>query len=259
MGARNLGGACLVASIYLMVSRQLRKRGVDDSKPRPRVVVTIAASIIVALIGIIMTYQLAASIGILGPSERDKYEQQSKGDLGIILGGRKEMLGYIPAIYDSPILGHGSWAKDPTYLIAQRQLLAQLGYADTGEITSDDIEEGLIPTHSCLFGAWVDAGILGALFWGWIFVLTLRVLIRVYPTTFVLLPIVSYVAFALLWDILFSPYGAKARIIEIYYVVMLMNCTEIAPHQMAKSAMHKVKNRINAKLLLGRLDDILRT
>jgi hypothetical protein len=94
-----------------------------------------------------------------------------------------------------------------------------------------------------LFGAWVDAGILGALFWGWAFVFTAKTLMRVYPATVALLPVASFMAFSMLWDILFSPYGATERIMETYYIVMLATCLAMAPHKAARAAMSTARRR----------------
>lgn len=231
LGSRNAGGACLGAALYLQVNRYMQRRDTANFKLKPKVAVAIIASIVIVSVSILWAYKYAAGRGFLGESARDKYEHQSSGQYGVLLDSRKELLASLPAIYDSPILGHGSWAKDPIYLIAARQALARMGYDDAWDISSDEVEEGSIPTHSYLFGAWVSAGIVGALFWGWLFVLPARVLIRVYPPGVVLLPVASFFAFSLLWDILFSPFGMTARIIVPYYFVMLITCLSMAPSQ----------------------------
>ena len=134
-------------------------------------------------------YQYAATTGLLGEEARQKYVSESSGQFGILLGGRGDVLGAFAAIYDSPILGHGSWAKDWSYILAQQETMALLGYRDAGEIAQDEVEEGVIPAHSHLLQAWVWAGIIGALFWAWVFVLTVRMLMRIYPPAVVLLPV----------------------------------------------------------------------
>ena len=96
-------------------------------------------------------------------------------------------------------------------------------------ITPEEMRNGFIPTHSYLFGAWVDAGILGAVFWAWIFVLAARVLMRVYPETAQLLPVVAFLSFLLLWDILFSPYGTESRYAVPYSIVLITLYGYIAP------------------------------
>ena len=246
MGTRNQGGACLAVALYLLVTRYMRRRSKDSSKLKAATLMAIAASIILGAVGILWAYQYAASAGILGEDAKTKYEGQSSGKYGILLGGRTEMLGSIPAIYDSPILGHGSWAKDPTYLIEERQALAALGYSNAEEVSVDELEEGLIPAHSYIFGAWVDAGIAGAVFWVWVFFLTARSLMRVYPATVVFLPLASFFAFSLLWDLLYSPYGAQMRIVSPYYVVVLMTCLGMVFQKTVPVAVGVPKQRIAA-------------
>jgi hypothetical protein len=236
LGYRSMGGVCLSVTLYLLVTRILRKRSRQVTSLTRGSIVMIACSILLGTAGVYWAYQYAANSGLLGEVARVKYEEQSSGEYGMLLGGRVEMLGYIPAIIDSPILGHGSWAKDPKYVLEQHQAMALMGYSAAEDYSENDIEEGYIPTHSCLFGAWVDAGILGALFWAWVFVLTAKALLRVYPGSVVLLPLMSFVAFSLLWDVLFSPFGFLGRIIMPYRVVFLMTCIGIVQPKIAMAA-----------------------
>jgi hypothetical protein len=224
LGSRSRGGFCLAAGIYVATIHRLSRKGIQGVRLPKKTILAICASLAIGAAGVFWLYHYAASGGLLGEKARTEYLMESSGQYGLLLGGRVEMLASIPAIYDSPILGHGSWAKDPTYVIAERQALALLGYEDEATISRADIEEGLIPSHSYLFGAWVDAGILGALFWAWAISLILRALIRVYPRSVLLLPLMSYAAFSMLWDIPFSPYGATARIIFPYFIIIVATC-----------------------------------
>ncbi len=238
LGFRNAGGICLAVALYLMVIRYSHKKGFGNRKLSAKTITALAASIILGLIGIYCAYQYAASTGLMGDDAREKYETQSSGKYGAFLGGRFELLSSIPAIIDSPILGHGSWAKDPKYVLLEQQALALLGYRDAGDLSIDDLKEGLIPSHSFILGAWVDAGILGAIFWGWVWLLVCKTLLRTYPRGIKLLPLAAYAAFQLLWDIPFSPYGAQMRIISPFYIVIIMNYLSIArnPAQVAPSS-----------------------
>jgi O-antigen ligase len=181
---------------------------------------------------------------MLGEDARSKFEMQSSGQFGIILGGRMDVLGAFFAIYDSPVLGHGSWAKDPKYLIAQQQALALMDYKVEGIVSPEELEEGLIPSHSHILGAWVDAGILGALFWGWVLFMTVKSLARVHPSTVALLPLASFAAFQLLWDLLFSGYGAEMRIITPYFIVVVMSCLSVTTPALRQALTAKLKSPV---------------
>jgi hypothetical protein len=229
LGSRNRGGSCLAGALFLWLNLYLNRGNVARVKLRASTVAAIALVILCGAVFVFESYQYVASKGMLGTKAEVEFENQSSGEYGLLVGGRTEMLGSIPAIYDSPILGHGSWAKDPSYLIAERQALALMGYTDAANFSAEELDEGLIPSHSYLFGAWVNAGFLGAVFWGWVFFLTAKALMRVYPRSVTLLPVMSFVAFSMLWDVLFSPYGATGRIIFPYYFVMLATCMSMAP------------------------------
>jgi O-antigen ligase len=203
----------------------------------------LVTSIILGVAGTAWAYQYAASAGILGDEAKDKYEHESSGKFGVLLGGRPDLLGSIPAIYDSPILGHGSWAKDWTYLKAEREALLLMGYKEAFGITREEIISGTIPAHSYLLQAWVWAGIVGALFWAWVFVFTARAFMRIYPPTAALLPLFSFVALFLLWEILFSPFGEEVRIIFPYYMVVVMTLSSLAPRKAVRTVIKKAKKK----------------
>lgn len=252
LGSRGLGGVCLAVAVYLFFNRILQSKAAANPKLKATLRAAFAASILLGAAGIMWAYQYAATTGLLGEEARQKYVSESSGEFGILLGGRGDVLGAFAAIYDSPILGHGSWAKDWSYILAQQETMALLGYRDAGEIAQDEVEEGVIPAHSHLLQAWVWAGIIGALFWAWVFVLTVRMLMRIYPPAVVLLPLASYVGFLLLWDILFSPYGATERITFPYNIVILMTCADMVPRKVVRTLPSKIKGnakrRINAVL-----------
>ncbi len=248
-GSRNTGGECLAAALYLSVIRIMRRKGPGNSKLRARTAIALAVSILVGVVGVMWAYGRAAKAGILGEDAQRKYEQESSGKYGVLLGGRIELLATIPAIYDSPILGHGSWAKDPIYIIQMHRALLLLGYRIAAKsITPDDMRSGYIPEHSYFFGAWVDAGILGAVFWVWILVSTARVLMRAYPADAELLPVGSFLAFLLLWNVLFSPWGTDARFTFPYSFVLLMTLMDTASGTAEQIPASRAKNRIKTKL-----------
>ena len=66
----------------------------------------------------------------------------------------------------------------------------------------------LIPSHSYLMGALVWSGIFGGLFW----IVLLYVVFKRFLRTLGQLPLYFYIGMlGLVWDVLFSPFGASAR------------------------------------------------
>jgi hypothetical protein len=157
--------------------------------------------------GVVTVYEMAASSGILGDEALEKYQSQTEGDVGILLSGRPEVLASTQAIADSPIIGHGSWAKDYTYVELYLEALDKRGVPIVGDPYSD----GLIPSHSYLFGSWVEAGIFGGIFWIYVMVICGRSLYSLLHIPYWSRPLVAFIVFSLMWDVLFSPFGAQER------------------------------------------------
>jgi hypothetical protein len=168
--------------------------------------------------GVVTIYETAASSGMLGPEAQEKHEWQTASGMGVLLGGRAESLVSTQAIADSPIIGHGSWARDYEYVNLYIEALEKRGVA----IIGDPYSSGLIPSHSFLFGSWVEAGILGGLFWIYIIAVCGRSLYSLFDIPYWSRPLVAFIALSLIWDVLFSPFGAQQRFFVPAELCMLL-------------------------------------
>ena len=130
-----------------------------------------------AVVGIALNaYTNLAATGALGLPAQQKLEVQGTGRYGILLGGRPEVLLSVRAIVDSPLIGHGILARLPEDSILRvAGALRQLGYVELSSVLAD---QELTRAHSHLFGAWMEAGLAGALFWIAVLVLVIRSLLR---------------------------------------------------------------------------------
>lgn len=218
MGFRSLGGVLFLVAAYMAVQTLWSRPRTNPRRIRARHALFLTAAVGIAAWGALELYGRAAESGLLGYEAQQLYERQTAGAYGLLLGGRSEALASISAILDSPLLGHGSWAKDCDYASLLIELKQELDY-----FPGEENEECLIPTHSHLLGAWVEAGILGALFWAWVLSVTARALLRSFDLRGRLTPLVVFVGFLLIWNIIFSPYGAERRFITPYYVIVMMS------------------------------------
>ncbi|MGI9508979.1 MAG: hypothetical protein ACR2QJ_06490 [Geminicoccaceae bacterium] len=219
MDFRSWGGVLMLSAAFLSIPAILRLFGL---KPKPlgygRMLV-MGVVLLAAGFGALKLYGHAAESGLLGERSRDKYETQSAlGDLGILLGGRSESLVTVQAIQDSPLIGHGSWAKDRHYAELRQLMLYRLGFVNR----FIEPENDLIPTHSHLLGSWVEAGIGGALFWIGILGLIIAALRRLYASDDPLRPYIVFLMFLFIWDILFSPFGAQRRLTNGFLMVVVL-------------------------------------
>ncbi|GAC16445.1 hypothetical protein [Aliiglaciecola lipolytica] len=138
-----------------------------------------------------------------------KYSIQAQSQWGVILGGRTELLISLKAFFDAPLFGHGSWAENSFYKFAHLKLIDDSGGAlmdlRTAELNTKTL---LIPTHSYLMGAIVWGGFFAGLFW----LRILGLLISGFLKPDILnSPLKLFISVSLIWNILFSPFGADAR------------------------------------------------
>lgn len=207
---RSLALILFSAAVYLLF--------VDGSRRRGQVALgTVLRLALVTGLGALafaLTYSYAARTGALGSRAQQQYTVQSQSPYGIIVGGRPEFQASIHAIADSPLLGHGSWPVDRKYL----KYLESAGIENFSPWT----QAGLIPTHSAVAGAWVNAGILGVPIWIWVVSLSVLALIRGVGTNDRLLPLFAFAAVSLGWAVPFSPYAGPNRLVDMSYVVLVV-------------------------------------
>lgn len=174
---------------------------------------------------ILNIYATGAENGFFGKEAKEKYEYQAfmgTGPIDILLGGRSEILVSTVAIKDSPLIGHGSWAKDIKYLILLNEIKAQLGDDNIRPISEDRL--AVIPSHSYLFGAWVESGLAGAIFWlTALWLIIFRVLPNAFSHPSPLSILILMVLLPFLWNVLFSPFGANVRLEAAFFIVTFLS------------------------------------
>ena len=216
MNARNLMGLTALAGLAGAFTAGRRR-----SLSVPHLVALGAAAALAGVL-IINVYKYTAREGLLGFEAQDKYLQQTQGNLNLLQAGRGESLASTQAIIDSPIFGHGSWARDITYAML---MMDRLEAAGMDVIRGDQVDD-LIPTHSHLLGAWVEHGILGAAFWCWAFWVTVKGVLAAVRCPTPLTGFITFIGFSLLWDILFSPFGLERRVITAAWLYLMILVAE---------------------------------
>lgn len=206
---RSMFGIAVLAGGLAMVAPGRRR--LPRSLPS---LLVLAAGAAAAVFAILSVYASLAASGMLGEHARHKFEMQTSGGLGQIMGGRAELLVSSRAILDAPVLGHGSWARDVDYVAALVSILESRGH----EVDAARLADDLIPAHSHLFGAWVEAGILGGLFWTFVLGLALLALVALVRRGTSVAPLLAFLLVASVWNVLFSPFGAEQRIVVPAYI-----------------------------------------
>ena len=239
MNSRSLGGAIAVTGLLMLAKTQFpaafARLPSMLRKPARAIPILLlgAAGITLVAYGIVT----AGMAGYFGKEASQKWNEQSQGRYGVLFAGRGEIIFAADAIGDSPILGHGSWAKDAKYR-DNYWLLYDWGYFDTeGKVQQHIEHRDLIPTHSHIFGAWVWAGVAGFVFWAFVLALLLRLLVLSLAQDH---PFSLYVLFACVtgvWSILFSPFGGISRIqweILLPFLIYMHGVYAAAPRRVVR-------------------------
>jgi hypothetical protein len=108
----------------------------------------------------------------------------------------------LDAIYEKPLLGHGSWANPGhlrrLYLLKMREIY--------GAKAPRKIFQDILPVHSVLLGAWVFGGFAGFAFWAYViyrtFYLANRLLLG--SSLAMIALVVVYLPY-FSWHVMFSP------------------------------------------------------
>lgn len=227
---RSLGGVCFFAATYVLAQHFFAGRPLPFRRLSLVTQFTIPILVVLALWALTSAYAYAATNGMLGEKARDKFQKQAAGKYGILIGARYEPIIAAQAIKDSPILGHGSWPKEMKYVMMIRDL-QKLGYIIEGR--PENFSNGLIPTHSHLTQAWVEAGVLGALFWLWTFRLLWRLGSRFFVVIEPLSPLIVFLGTNLAWDILFSPFSAERRVLAPFVLCLMFYAENVTRRQLA--------------------------
>jgi hypothetical protein len=241
MDSRSAGGLLILSAIYLYLHYNPKLRYIVKkqllSLPRIVFLMTISALLVWA---IIIFYSIAADSGWLGEDAQKKYQTQNISGYGILLGGRSEILVSSQAIMDSPIIGHGSWSKELEYFELNISILETIGKISSEAARTMLMQEEVpvIASHSHIFGSWVEAGVLGALFWFWMLILVIRMLYGLFQVKHFLLPLFVVNGISLLWNIPFSPLSFRSQ--EAFGIVLVLIALQFIQDSLKKEKRRKL-------------------
>jgi hypothetical protein len=228
--SRSMAAFMLLASVLALLSSRIQllpfyRRLGASSSGRLQLVGIMLFGVFVADRAMVGLFSFGPFLDLLPLADAAKYSAQAANEWGAILGGRTELLVSLEAFGDSPLWGHGSWAENPYYVYshldkvdASGSLLMDLKAAES------NISSYLIPSHSYLMGAVVWGGVFAGLFW----LRVLGICVRgVLCNSILSSPLYMYITIGMLWDILFSPFGADARWMSTLLLWILLSVAEI--------------------------------
>lgn len=131
----------------------------------------------------------------------------------LLLFGRSEWYAMPQAIYERPVFGWGSWARD------EDGVFAEIRYSSIGQSgLSASVEgEAYIPMHSLIGSAWVWNGALAGGAMLWLLFIILSLITRLDSVSMPFIPVIVYFSIQLVWHFFFSP----PQMVRIFFPVPL--------------------------------------
>lgn len=145
-------------------------------------------------------YLSLAKNGHLGEEGLEKYEVRKAGESSM-LDSRTDIFVNWPFLWRSPLIGAGCEYKDPW------------GYSQMSKY-SPKLKPGQVPLfagHSVIISAWTTAGIFGLLFWLYVLWLYVKFLGGGMFVLGDLAPFIAAGIVSILWNLFFSPFGARGN------------------------------------------------
>jgi hypothetical protein len=215
-GSRSIAGMVLFGPTLCIANNLTQGLKAGPRGASTRTIVVVGAAALLGAFALISGYSWAAQSGMLGETAYAKYKSQSVHKYGLLFGGRGDVLCAALAIYDSPLIGHGSWPRDTKGY-----------YARACEMTDTKMQKDfykgqfpLIMSHSHLMGAWMEAGIFGGVFWIYVLALVARCIVSPFADRTRLQLWACTVATSMAWNICFSPISARLDVALILAVFL---------------------------------------
>lgn len=204
--------------------------------PKPVSVASKWGMVVIAGLASALIYFMAiaaTNAGLIPTAElQQKMEEQVNSPYGLLATGRPDTAAAIYAISKRPIMGFGSSGYDyDVYVYYSIVSMSQYSEVDSYEgLLQQQLNqewELSIPSHSHIFGAWVDAGILGPISWFVVLWFSFSVLLQSIKFRSEWSSLFCFVAINNLWDLPFSPGPIRMdmalRIVILFFAVRMIN------------------------------------
>jgi len=223
LGARSLGLATLACGILSAFAARASTDRVGPFRLSKVIFVCILA--LAFAWAALEVAVIAAEAGLLPEEMTTRMLRQYYSENGILLSARAPNYVAAVGIIERPILGFGPGNSDAELSTLYAQLSAENNSdgLNTDAFLDTYLEEELgtvIPSHSHVLGAWIEAGIVGGLYWMFIMAIVVYVMVRSLKFKNPWVPMYLFLSMTTLLDIVFSP-GPHRVDIALRIVVFL--------------------------------------
>jgi hypothetical protein len=205
-GGRSDGLVVLISTLFFFYLWIQITHSRGDLRYSMRSGLVICALLLLPLFSLYVIYAQSGALGKAAKMQID-LAKNPYNPVEVLLLARNESVIALDAIYEKPILGHGSWANPGhlrrLYLLKMREIY--------GASAPKKLIQDILPVHSVLLGAWVFGGLAGFVFWVYVIFRTFHLSNQLLLTGSIGMTAIAvvYVPY-FCWHVLFSP-NAFAR------------------------------------------------
>ncbi len=163
---------------------------------------------------------------------QQKMEMQLDSPYGLLAAARPDTAAALFAISKNPVVGYGSSGYDyEVYrfysMVSASSFFGTSGYDSILQSQLNKEWELAIPSHSHIFGAWVDAGFLACISWLVVLWMSIFVLLQSVQFKSEWAALFCFIAANNMWDLPFSPGPIRMdmalRIVVLFFAYRMMN------------------------------------
>ena len=203
MGSRHLLVITLLTFLLFIVSEFIGHKTAQKFHFRQFGILVIISGCFLSLISI--TYISLTSLNVIPQKVLDRIERQVDAPYGLIVTARPEVAAAIIGITKKPLTGYGSSTLDNQIFYDYTTFQSAGNFSSFMENFKNKDKYMSTPSHSHLFGAWVDAGFLASIAWIFVVMFSLQLLMSASFYRDALTPLTLFITLTMLWDIIFSP------------------------------------------------------
>lgn len=203
MGSRHLLLITIFTFLLLIVSEFFGHKTAQKFHFRQFGILVIISGCFLSLISI--TYISLTSLNVIPQKVLDRIERQVDAPYGLIVTARPEVAAAIIGITKKPLTGYGSSTLDNQIFYDYTTFQSAGNFSSFMENFKNKDKYMSTPSHSHLFGAWVDAGFLASIAWIFVVMFSLQLLMSTSFYRDALTPLTLFITLTMLWDVIFSP------------------------------------------------------
>lgn len=193
--------AVLAGGVSLIAGRTGRAKKLNVKRfSKQRIVLAIATLSLCAVAAVSIVNRVGETYGYKERFERSNVRRMVNAEVAYKI------------IKASPVIGYGSWARDPSVARIRDEIIKQRGESN---VVRGQGQEDLVIVHSQVLQAWVEGGLLGLTFfviYGWHLaskLLALTAYVKYNPLT----PIMGFVLIMASWHFFASPFSGAVRVL----------------------------------------------